>query len=135
MSLRECHLSHVLIDELTDSQVIFLSEHGGARRFPIIIGALEAVAIDRGVKQQPFPRPLTHDLLATTIAACDRRVDEIRIVDLRDGTFYAEVVLVDPDGTRRAIDARPSDAIALLVRSPGTRLLVEEEVLEAAHVD
>ncbi len=129
---RPCFLAQIVVDETRDEQVIFLRERDGARRIPIVIGPLEATAIDRAVKGARFPRPLTHDLLATLLNTLGAHVTAVRIIDLRQGTFYAELVLSTNDGVEHLIDCRPSDAIALLVRLPGVPLLVAETVLSEA---
>jgi bifunctional DNase/RNase len=130
--LKVCQLSHVVVDESNDHQVVYIREVDGTRRLPIAIGPTEALAIDRAVKGQQFPRPLTHDLLACIIAATKHTLLEIRIVDLREKTFFAELVLEGPDNVRREIDCRPSDALALLVRHPGVPLLIADVVLAEA---
>ena len=132
MSLCPCYLSHVMIDEAAQNQVILISERDGTRRFPITIGVLEATAIDRAVKEQRFPRPLTHDLIMEIIRALGGRLSAVRIVDLREQTFYAELAISAPDGREITVDCRPSDALALLVRQPGTPLQVAEAVLAEA---
>lgn len=132
MALRPCYLSHILLEEQGDQQVIFVTETDGKRRIPIVIGPLEATAIDRAVKGTRFPRPLTHDLILNLIEALGQRLTEVRIVELREGTFYAEAVITAADGGQTTLDCRPSDAIALLVRVPGTPLLVSEDVLAEA---
>ena len=133
MPLKPCRLAQIVVDEGNDHQVVFITEIDGAhRRLPIAIGPTEALAIDRAVKGQQFPRPLTHDLLACIIAATKHTLVEVRIVDLREKTFFAEIVLEGPDQIRRDIDCRPSDAVALLVRHPGVPLLVAEVVLAEA---
>ena len=132
MSLRPCYLSQILIDEGSDKQVIFVAEREGTRRIPIIIGPLEAMAIDRAVKAQKFPRPLTHDLVITLIERLGATCVAVRIVDLRDTTFFAELVLKRADGAEATLDCRPSDAIALMVRLPQVPLLIAEHVLAEA---
>jgi bifunctional DNase/RNase len=132
MALKPCFLSHIVLEEQNEQQVIFLTEKDGSRRIPITIGPLEAMAIDRAVKNTKFPRPLTHDLIITIIEAASLRCREVRIVDLREATFFAEVVLIDGHGKETVVDCRPSDAIALLVRMPGTPLLIEDSVLDDA---
>jgi bifunctional DNase/RNase len=131
-ALRPCYLSQILIDEQADQQVIFVTEQGGARRIPIVIGPLEAMAIDRAVKGQRFERPLTHDLFVSLMTATRHRCREVRIIDLKAGTFFAQLVLLGDDGREIALDCRPSDAIALMVRLPDTVLLVAEDVLAEA---
>ena len=132
MALRPCYLSHILLEEQGDHQVIFVTEQDGERRIPIVIGPLEATAIDRAVKGVQFPRPLTHDLFINLLELLGQRLSEVRIIDLREGTFFAELQITAPDGTITTLDCRPSDAIAILVRVPGTPLLVNEDVLAEA---
>ncbi len=132
MSLRPCFLSHVVLDEEADQQTVLVTERQGGRRFPIAIGQMEALAIDRAVKGQIFPRPLTHDLLLVLVDALKAELSEIRITDLRGGTYYAELVVTKPDGVVAEIDCRPSDALALLVRRPDIPLLVADSVLAEA---
>lgn len=132
MTFKACQLSHVIVDESNDHQVVYIQEIAGVRRLPIALGPTEALAIDRAVKRQQFPRPLTHDLLACILTATRHTLVEVRIVDLREKTFFAELVLQGPDNVRREIDCRPSDALALLVRHPGVPLLVAEVVLAEA---
>jgi len=131
-SLKPCYLSNVLIEERGEQQVVFIRETDGERRFPIVIGPYEATAIDRAIKGTRFPRPLTHDLFINLLAATDQTLREIRIVDLREGTFYAELLVVTADEKEILLDCRPSDAIAIMVRLPGVQLLVSEDVLEEA---
>lgn len=136
MPLIPCRLASIVVDEGNDHQAVILAEEGeGKRRLSISIGPAEALAIDRAVKGQQFPRPLTHDLLTCVIQATRHRLAEVRIVDLREKTFFAEIVLVGPDEVRREIDCRPSDAVALLVRHPGVPLLVADVVMAEAAED
>lgn len=127
------HLSRILIREMADMQVIELTETGGTRTFPIVIGLPEAFAIDRRIKGTQIPRPQTHDLLAETIRALGGRLREIRITHLDAGTFYAQLV-IDRDGEVIEVDSRPSDAIALGV-ADGVPILVDESVLAEAASD
>ena len=128
-----CRLTHILVEEQTDSQVITLAELEGERRLPIVIGPMEAAAINRAVTSDHFGRPLTHDLMVQLLEATGHHCVGIRIVALLEGTFYAELVLRDADGTEIEIDCRPSDAIALQVRLPHVPLVVAEEVFAAHH--
>ena len=127
------HLSRIFIREMSDVQLIELSESGGDRRFPIVIGLPEAFAIDRRIKGTEIPRPQTHDLLASTIRALGGRLREIQIHDLQEGTFFAKLV-IERGNEVIEVDSRPSDAIALGV-ADGVPILVEESVLEQASAD
>ena len=109
---------------------ILLKEVEGVRRLPIIIGAFEAQAIALEIEGIKPPRPLTHDLLKQIIDNLGGSVIEVIINELRENTFYAKIVL-DVSGLTNEIDARPSDAIALSVRTL-TPIYVAESVLEIA---
>jgi uncharacterized protein len=138
MALKPCFLSQILIDDQDNQFVIFVAERDGLRRIPIIIGPMEAMAIDRAVKGQKFSRPLTHDLFIQVIERVGLAVQEIRIVDLKEGTFFAQIVLAPPDNHNSAddkiiaIDCRPSDALALFVRLPDVPFTVADHVLDEA---
>ena len=123
-------LSRIFIREMTDMQIIELTEVGGARSFPIVIGLPEAIAIDRRLKGIEIPRPQTHDLLANTIEALGGELLRIEITNMNEGTFYARLI-VSKSEHEIEIDSRPSDAIALGI-AKGVPILVAEEVLDAA---
>ncbi|MEI6235081.1 MAG: bifunctional nuclease family protein [Planctomycetota bacterium] len=126
--LNEVQLFQVIMTDGVDTQVIVLKETAGDRQLPIFIGASEARAIERKVKDVPAPRPLTHDLIMNIIEKMGGAISRVLIHDLRDETYYASVE-INQDGEIREIDARPSDAIALAVRS-GVAIFVAECVFE-----
>jgi len=129
-------LSRILIRELTDVQLIELTEaepvNGDApRSFPIVIGLPEAQAIERRLSGMVPKRPQTHDLLASVVATLGATLDSVEITDLAEGTFYARLNLTGPDGSSVRVDARPSDAIALGIAS-GVPVFVDESVIAEA---
>jgi bifunctional DNase/RNase len=126
-------LSRIFIREMTDMQIIELSEVGGSRTFPIVIGLPEAFAIERRLKGIKIPRPQTHDLLANLLDALGGTLRRIEIHDLREGTFYARLV-IEQGGREVMVDSRPSDAIALGV-AKSVPILVDEAVLAQAAAD
>ncbi len=123
-------ISRLLIREMSGTQLITLQEVDGPRMFPIAIGLPEAFAIERRLHGSESPRPQTHDLLDAAIQTLGGRLERIEIHDLSEGTFFARLV-IDQDGSRVVLDARPSDAIALGVAS-NTPILVEDHVLDEA---
>jgi len=127
----QMELSRIFIREMTDMQIIELTEVDGSRSFPIVIGLPEAFAIERRLKGQPIPRPQTHDLCASIIRELGGQLVAIRINDLSGGTFFARLVVRTGDGEIE-IDSRPSDAIALGVAEQ-VPIYVEEAVLESAR--
>ncbi len=126
-------LSRIFIREMTDMQIIELSEVGGSRTFPIVIGLPEAFAIERRLKGIEIPRPQTHDLLANLLDALGGTLRRIEIHDLCEGTFYARLV-IEQSGREVMVDSRPSDAIALGV-AKSVPILVDEAVLAQAAAD
>jgi bifunctional DNase/RNase len=106
---------------------LILRETAGARRIPIIIGGFEAQAIALEMEGIKPPRPLTHDLLKNIVESLSATITEVNIHDLKDGTFYASIVL---NGDTE-IDSRPSDAIAVAIRF-GINIYVAEHVMSEA---
>lgn len=101
---------------------------------PIYIGSFEAQAIAMELDDVEPPRPMTHDLLASMLSDLDAEPDRVVVNDLRDGTFYANIILEPEDADQEIIvDARPSDSIALALRL-GTDIYVTEDVMEEAAV-
>jgi len=111
---------------------LVLGEVDGNRRLPIIIGAFEAQAIALELEKIQPPRPLTHDLLRDLFEAIDADITDIVIDDLREGTFFAKIRYVF-DGKENQLDARPSDAVALAVRSDAP-IYVMPDVLDEAGI-
>lgn len=120
-------LRRIIISEVEESQYIVLREVEGERSFPIVIGLFEAHSINRRVKGETSPRPLTHDLLVNAIDTLGGEVQDIVISELRDHTYYARL-RVRQDGELLEIDCRPSDAIAIAVTAK-VPIFVNEEVL------
>lgn len=124
----QMELNKIIISEMQEQQIIVLKEVDGERKFPIVIGNPEALAIDRRLKGIVHPRPLTHDLLASIIESMGGSIDRIEINNLQDHTFYARIH-IRQDGRVIKIDSRPSDAIALGVAT-SVPIFVAEHVLE-----
>ena len=127
----EVELSKIIIDEKRQDQIIVLKEKGGSRQFPIVIGFLEASSIKMKLSGAQVPRPMTHDLLVSTIKGLDAKLEKLVIDKLVDNTFHAKLMIKTEDGKLKIIDARPSDGIALAVRA-ASPIFVEEEVLDKA---
>lgn len=122
-------LTRIIIRETSGEQVIFLKEIEGERTFPILIGFFEAMSIDARVKKKQTPRPLTHDLVVSTVEALGGEFQDVMITELKDHTYYA-VLRVRHEGELIEIDSRPSDAIAVAVScDPILPIYVNEDVL------
>lgn len=100
---------------------------------PIRIGNYEAAAISTGLGNNPTSRPLTHDLLAATIAQLGAKLNGVSIIGARGTTFYAQLMLVSHDGSTTLVDSRPSDAIALAVRMHAP-IYADDSVLRMASM-
>ncbi len=126
-------LEGVHVDAATRQPVLLLHEREGERTLPIFIGAPEATAIVYAMQGLETPRPLTHDLMVTTLDLLGARIVTVSITNVIDGTYIAEIAL-DHAGERIRISARPSDAIALAVRIPEVELEVAPNVFDSAGV-
>ncbi|HJQ83753.1 MAG TPA: bifunctional nuclease domain-containing protein [Candidatus Binatia bacterium] len=134
----EVTVEGMLLDPTTGSPVVRLVEKGKAesavagRELPIWIGPFEAQAIALEMQGVPPPRPLTHDLMKQLVERLGAKVRRVVIADLRDNTYFATLHLEGPGGKELAVDARPSDAIALALRFHGPILVAEELFAKAA---
>ncbi len=121
-------------DQLSATTVVFLGQpETPTRVLPIFIGPVEARAILLGLSDVEAPRPGTHELMGHVLDACDAELDRVAVTELVDGTFHAILELTTPSGSTN-VSARPSDAIALAVRT-GAPVLVADQVLAEASVE
>lgn len=113
--------------------VIILEDIEQHRRLPIIIGAFEAQAIAMALEKMELQRPMTHDLMINTLEGLAATLKEVHVTHVHEGIFYAQLLLHPLSGEPLEVDARPSDAIALAIRS-GCPILASEQVMEKAAV-
>lgn len=132
--LREVRLERVVLYDGADRQHVVLREKAGSRSFPIVIGSFEAGEIQRVVTGMESERPLTHRLLVDAVRSLGARLVAVDIVALARGTFYARLNLRDAQGRELEVDARPSDAIALAMRT-ACPIRAAEAVLSNAAPD
>ena len=123
----EVEVVGVRVEMPSQQPIILLREASGERYLPIWIGAVEATAIAFAQQGVVPPRPMTHDLLKDILEATGNTLSEVRITEMRDGIFYATLVL----GDSIEVSARPSDSIALALRT-GSRIVCSEDVLDEA---
>ena len=124
----QMELTRIIINETSDSHIIFLKEVDGDRMFPIVIGYLRGVE-HRAASQEPVdPAPLTHDLLASTIDLLGGDLQDIYINELREHTYFAKL-RIRHEGELVEVDSRPSDAIALAV-TVDVPIFVAEDILD-----
>lgn len=123
-------LRRIIINEIHDSQIILLHEVDGERAFPIVIGLFEARSIEKRIKGEKWPRPLTHDLICNVIDLLGGDLQDIYINELREHTYFARL-RIRKDGEIVEVDCRPSDAIAIAVTAK-VPIYVAEDVIEEA---
>jgi bifunctional DNase/RNase len=129
----ELELVGVRVELPHNQPIVLLKEKPGYRFLPIWIGAPEATSIAFALQGVAMPRPLTHDLLRNVLADLSVDVERIVVTELRDGTFYAEIELVQGGRTVK-VSSRPSDAIALAVRAT-VPIFADEAVLAEAGIE
>ena len=127
----EMKVSGLMLDPLTNMPIVILRNAAGDRLLPIWIGPFEAQAIAMKRDDVTPPRPMTHDLLRNVIQDLSARVERIVVCELKENTFYARIHLQTGKGPLE-VDARPSDAIALALRT-SSPIYVEESVIQNAH--
>jgi bifunctional DNase/RNase len=128
----EMTIDSIRVSMMNYQRVVILKEKGSERYLPIWIGPAEADAIAVKLQGVTVPRPLTHDLLQTIICTLGATVESIIVSDLKNDTFYAQIIL-NVSGGQNEIDSRPSDALALAVRTE-VPIFVEEAVLDKAGI-
>jgi uncharacterized protein len=128
--VREVDVVGVRVEMPSNQPIVLLREITGDRYLPIWIGAVEATAIAFAQQGVVPPRPLTHDLMKDLIGATGNELSEVRITEMRDGVFYAVLVL----SSGAEVSARPSDSIALALRT-GSRIVCAEDVLDEAGLE
>ena len=128
----ELKVERVGFDLENQQAVIILKEANGERLLPVWVGALEGNSVAMMVEGLQAPRPMTHDLMKNLLDLFSVTVTMVFIDDLRDGTFFAQITMKVGEETKE-IDSRPSDAVALALRTKAP-IYVSERVLEAAGV-
>lgn len=130
--LVEMTIDSVRVSLMSQHRIVVLKDMASARFLPIWIGPFEADAITIELQGVEVQRPLTHDLLKTLIDKLGAEVEQVAITELRNDTFFAQILL-KVAGRRMEIDSRPSDAIALAVRSK-VPVFVSDEVMDQAAI-
>jgi bifunctional DNase/RNase len=126
----EMTIKGLMVDPITNMPIVILRDKEGQKVLPIWVGTFEANAIALQIENVSTPRPMTHDLLRNVIHDLKASVEKVVVCDLQDNTFYALIYLAI-GGDTVAVDARPSDAIALALRTRAP-IFVEEAVIDQA---
>ena len=127
----EMNIKGLMIDPITNMPIIILRDQEGQRILPIWVGVFEANAIALQIENVQTPRPMTHDLLKNIIDDLSAQVERIVVTELKENTFYA-LIHLRTSGHSIEVDARPSDAIALALRTRSP-IFVEEAVIQNAR--
>ena len=130
----EMSVDSIRMSLMNYQRVVILKEKEAERYLPIWIGPAEADSIAVKLQDVSVPRPLTHDLLRSVIDALGAAVVSIIVCDLRNDTFYAKIIL-SLDGEKVEVDSRPSDAIALALRTESPIFVSEEVIRKAKSID
>jgi bifunctional DNase/RNase len=123
----------VIPDPSTEAQIVVLEESGAARTLTIWVGMIEGNAIRAAIERVSSTRPLTHELLQQVLERLHAVVKRVVVHDVRDNTYYASIVL-DVTGRETTLDARPSDAIALALRT-GSPIYIRRDLLAGSESD
>ena len=124
-------VSGLTIDPLTNTPIVILKDLQEKKAIPIWIGLFEASAIATELEKITFSRPMTHDLLTDILRIMEVEVTKIEINDLRNNTFFANIYIVK-EGRTIIVDSRPSDAIAIALRT-NAPIFVDEKVIEKSR--
>ena len=127
----EMTIKGLMVDPVTNMPIVILRDKDGHRVLPIWVGVFEANAIALQIENVPTPRPMTHDLLRNVIQDLQADIQRVVVSELRENTFFALIYLLRR-GETIAIDARPSDAIALALRAKAP-IFVEDQVIDNAE--
>lgn len=130
----EMKVNGLAIDSASKMPVVILTDKEEKRFLPIWIGVYEADAILVALEEIKVPRPMTHDLIKAMLETLKITIDRIVIHDIKNNTFFAKIHLLK-DGAEFEIDSRPSDAIALALRSEASIFVSENVIMEATIMD
>ena len=128
----EMKIRGLMLDPVTNMPIVILKDVNGNSVLPIWVGIYEANAIALEIEKVTTPRPMTHDLIKNLLVGLETQVHKIVVTELRDDTFYA-LIWLERDGQVISIDSRPSDALALALRTDSP-IYVEEDVLKNSKI-
>lgn len=126
--LHEVNIAGLTMDQTSNTPILILKTLDEEKSIPIWIGLLEATAIASVLQDISFERPMTHDLFSNFMGQVNVTVEKVEVCDLRDNTFFARIFFSSDDG-KFDMDSRPSDAIAIALRSKAP-IFVDDKVIE-----
>jgi bifunctional DNase/RNase len=134
MSMVAMQVVGVRIEMPSNQPIVLLKEIDGVRFLPIWVGAVEATAIAFAQQGVIPPRPLTHDLMQDIVESLDATLTAIQVTAMEEGVFMASLLIRDPDGNAVSVSARPSDAIALALRTH-SNILADSDLLDNVGIE
>lgn len=132
--MREVVIKALLVDPSSNAPVVLLKDRASQKALPIWIGESEAISIAFGLQSDEFPRPLTHVLMTQMLERLNARVEKVVILTVQEGTYLASIFVRDMKGEMVEFDARPSDCLALSLRT-GCQVFVDDELFQAESID
>lgn len=132
--MRKVEVKALVMDYIQKTPVVLLQDPVSEKAVPVWIGSNEAHAIAYGLQDKDFPRPLTHDLMRNMVTSLGGELEKIVIDSLHDNVYYATLFIKDVDDQVHEIDARPSDSVALAVRTD-IPIFIVDEVFENAAIE
>lgn len=130
---REFKIKGLMMDPITNSPIVILQDLKKSTLLPIWVGIFEANAIALQIERIDTPRPMTHDLLKNILQQMDAQVEKIVVTQLKENTFFAKIHL-DRKGDTVTIDSRPSDAIALALRTDAPIFVTDEVIQNSRNI-
>jgi hypothetical protein len=124
----------VRVEMPSNQPIVLLKEIEGSRFLPIWVGAVEATAIAFAQQGVEPPRPLTHDLMSNLVELLDATLTAVHLTEIKEGIFYATMLVRDSNGGQLSLSARPSDAIALAIRTH-SNILATQELLDEIGIE
>jgi bifunctional DNase/RNase len=128
----EVKIRGLMMDPVTNMPIVILKDANGDAILPIWVGVYEANAIALEIEKVQTPRPMTHDLIKNVLVGLQAMVRKVVVTELKEDTFYA-LIWLERNGSSITIDSRPSDALALALRTDAP-IYVEEEVLKSSRI-
>ena len=134
MSMVAMQVVGVRIEMPSNQPIVLLKEIDGVRFLPIWVGAVEATAIAFAQQGVVPPRPLTHDLMQDIVESLDATLTAVQVTAMEEGIFMASLLIRDPNGNAVSVSARPSDAIALALRTH-SNILADSDLLDSVGIE
>jgi bifunctional DNase/RNase len=134
MSMVAMQVVGVRIEMPSNQPIVLLKEIDGVRFLPIWVGAVEATAIAFAQQGVVPPRPLTHDLMQDIVESLDATLTAVQVTAMEEGVFMASLLMKDPNGNAVSVSARPSDAIALALRTH-SNILADSDLLDSVGIE